>query len=73
MYSCTHSLWVKVLFDGEAVHHTGGQALLHAGQEQHRQGKDLEVHSRQNPSQAQVSLLDGVSFKAVIQGTHVEK
>lgn len=54
MYFCTHSLWVKVLFDSEAVHHAGGQALLHAGQEQHRQGKELEVHSRQN----QVSLLD---------------
>lgn len=44
---CTHSFGVEVLFDGEAVHHTGGQALLHTGQNQQHQGEHLGVHSRQ--------------------------
>lgn len=43
----TYSCGVKVLFDGEAVHHAAGQALLHAGQKQHDHGKHLEVHSGQ--------------------------
>lgn len=47
---CTHSLGFKVLFDCEAVHHAGRQALLYAGQEKHQDGKDLKVHSEQNPS-----------------------
>ena len=41
----THSLGVEVLFDGEAVHHTGGPALLDAGQENEDQGKHAVVHS----------------------------
>lgn len=45
----THSFGVKVLFDREAVHHAGGQALLHTGQDQHQRGKHLEVHSGRKP------------------------
>lgn len=39
VFSCTHPLGVKVLFDLEAVHHArGGQAAFHAGQEEQQQG-----------------------------------
>lgn len=36
----THPFWVKVLFDGETVHHTGGrQTALHAGNQHEEQGQ----------------------------------
>lgn len=40
----THSLGIEVVFDREAVDHAGGEAALHAGQDQQRQGEQLEVH-----------------------------
>lgn len=60
-YFCTHSFGVKVVFDCEAVHHAGGQAPLHTGHEQHQQGKDLEVHSKQNKVE-HVNQRDSVFF-----------